>query len=57
MAPKMVLKVKEEVERLLKAEFIWLIRYVEWLSNIDLVVKKMEKYGYSLTSKTSTWLL
>lgn len=34
MTPKVVLKVKEEVERLLKAGFIRPIRYAEWLSNI-----------------------
>lgn len=43
MAPEVMLKVKEEVERLVKADFIWPIRYTKWLSNIVLVVKKNRK--------------
>ncbi|CAL2247925.1 unnamed protein product [Prunus armeniaca] len=35
------LKVKEEIERLLKAGFIRMARYVEWLANIVPVLKKM----------------
>ncbi|CAL2271996.1 unnamed protein product [Prunus armeniaca] len=34
------LKVKEEIEQLLKAGFIRTARYVEWLANIVLVLKK-----------------
>jgi len=34
------LKVKEEIERLLKAGFIRTARYVEWLANVVLVLKK-----------------
>lgn len=43
MAHKVVLKVKDEVERLLKAGFIRLIMYIEWLSNIVSIIKKNEK--------------
>ncbi|CAL8116171.1 unnamed protein product [Prunus armeniaca] len=37
------LKVKEEIERLLKAGFIRPTRYVEWLANIVPVLKKITK--------------
>ncbi|XP_028107014.1 uncharacterized protein K02A2.6-like [Camellia sinensis] len=37
------LLVKEEIERLLKARFIWTARYVEWLSNVVPVMKKNGK--------------
>ena len=43
MEPKITLKVKEEVNRLLKARFIRTARYVEWISNIVPVMKKNEK--------------
>ncbi|CAL2240748.1 unnamed protein product [Prunus armeniaca] len=38
--PRIQLKVKEEIERLLKAGFIRTARYVEWLANIVPVLKK-----------------
>jgi hypothetical protein len=38
--PKILNRVKEEVERLLKANFIRTCRYVEWVSNTVLVEKK-----------------
>ncbi|GKV15421.1 hypothetical protein SLEP1_g26217 [Rubroshorea leprosula] len=34
MSPKVTLKVKEEIEQLLKVSFIRISRYVEWLSNM-----------------------
>ncbi|OMO89508.1 Retrotransposon gag protein [Corchorus capsularis] len=43
IANDVILKVKEEVERLLKAGFIRTARYVEWISNIVPVVKKNGK--------------
>ncbi|GKV32763.1 hypothetical protein SLEP1_g41344 [Rubroshorea leprosula] len=43
MSPEVTLKVKEEIERLLKVGFIITSRYVEWLSNVVLVVKKNGK--------------
>ena len=43
MANKVILKVKEEIERLLKAGFIRTARYVEQLSNIVPVIKKNGK--------------
>lgn len=43
MSPKVILKVKFEIGRLLKAGFIRVALYVEWLSNIVLVVKKNNK--------------
>ena len=36
-------KVKEEIERLLKAGFIKIAKYVEWLSNIVPIVKQNGK--------------
>ncbi|WJX89440.1 hypothetical protein P8452_71439 [Trifolium repens] len=39
-APDIVSKIKEEIERLLKSKFIRTARYVEWLANIVLVIKK-----------------
>ena len=42
-SPDIVLKIKEEVERLLKAKFIRTARYVQWMSNIELVMKKNGK--------------
>ena len=43
MEPEITSKVKEEVNRLLKAGFIRTARYVEWISNIVPVMKKNEK--------------
>ncbi|XP_075483761.1 uncharacterized protein LOC142523912 [Primulina tabacum] len=43
MSKEVELKVKEEVEKLLKAKFIKPIRYTEWLSNIVPVMKKNGK--------------
>uniref|UniRef100_A0A2N9J8K2 Reverse transcriptase domain-containing protein n=1 Tax=Fagus sylvatica TaxID=28930 RepID=A0A2N9J8K2_FAGSY len=43
MAPDIILKVKEEIERLVAANFIRPARYVEWLSNIVPVMKKNGK--------------
>ena len=42
-APDVVTKIKEEIERLLKAKFIRTTRYVEWISNVVPVVKKNGK--------------
>ena len=38
-----MLKVKDEIGKLLKAKFIKPIRYVQWLTNIVLVIKKNGK--------------
>lgn len=43
MSNEVILKVKEEIERLLMAGFIRTARYVEWLSNIVPVVKTSGK--------------
>ncbi|GKV12837.1 hypothetical protein SLEP1_g23931 [Rubroshorea leprosula] len=43
MSPEVILKVKEEVERLHKVGFIRTARYSEWLSNIVPIVKKNGK--------------
>ncbi|XP_073049441.1 uncharacterized protein [Primulina eburnea] len=43
MSKQVELKVKEEVEKLLKSKFIKPIRYTEWLSNIVPVMKKNGK--------------
>jgi hypothetical protein len=43
MSPDITLKIKEEIERLVRAGFIRLARYVEWLSNIVHVLKKNGK--------------
>ena len=43
MLPKVTFKVKDAIERLLKVGFIRTARYVEWLSNVVLVVKKKGK--------------
>lgn len=43
MSVETELKVKEEIERLLKAGFIRPARYVKWLANIVLVLKKVTK--------------
>ncbi|CAA0813735.1 Unknown protein, partial [Striga hermonthica] len=43
MSNEVVLKIKEEIERLLKAGFIRTTRYAEWLSNLVPVVKKNGK--------------
>ncbi|GKV15581.1 hypothetical protein SLEP1_g26361 [Rubroshorea leprosula] len=40
MSPEVTLKVKEEIEQLLKVGFIRTSRYMEWLSNVVPVVKK-----------------
>ncbi|GKV39170.1 hypothetical protein SLEP1_g46978 [Rubroshorea leprosula] len=43
MSAEVTLKVKEEIERLIKAGFIRTCRYAEWLSNVVLVLKKNGK--------------
>ena len=43
MSPEVTLKVKEEIKRLLKAGFIRTARYIVWLSNMVLVMKKNGK--------------
>ena len=43
MSKEVELKVKEEIEKLLKAKFIRPTRYVQWLSNIVHVIRKNEK--------------
>ena len=43
MSKEVELEVKEEIEKLLKAKFIKLTRYVQWLANIVLVIKKNGK--------------
>ena len=43
MSKEVELKVEEEIEKLLKAKFIIPIRYVQWLANIALVIKKNGK--------------
>ena len=43
MSPEVTLKVKEEIERLLKEGFIIIAQYMEWVSNIVPVVKKKGK--------------
>ena len=43
MSSEVTLKVKDKIERLLKAGFIRTARYVEWLSNVVPVVKKNGK--------------
>ena len=45
MVPDIILKVKEEIERLVAAIFIRPARFVEWLSNIVPVMKKNGKLG------------
>lgn len=39
-APEITLKIKQEIERLLKSHFFRSTRYVEWLANIVPVIKK-----------------
>ena len=43
MSKKVELKVKEEIDKILKAKFIRPTRYVQWLANIVPVMKKNEK--------------
>ena len=43
MSKKVELKVKKEIEKLLKAKFIRPTRYVKWLPNIVLMMKKNGK--------------
>jgi hypothetical protein len=38
--PDLLARIKEEVEQLLEAGFIWTCRYSEWISNIMPVEKK-----------------
>jgi hypothetical protein len=48
MAPYITLKIKEEIERLVRASFIRPARYVKWLSNIVSVIKKNGKLRISI---------
>src|ERR1044072_4389736 len=40
-APEVVLKIKEEIERLLRSKFIRTAMYVDWLANVVPVIKKI----------------
>ncbi|XP_020229218.1 uncharacterized protein LOC109810221 [Cajanus cajan] len=42
-SPEVIERIKEEIERLLKAKFIRTSRYAEWISNIVPVIKKNGK--------------
>ena len=46
MSKEVELKVKEEIEKLLKAKFIKLTRYVQWLTNIIPMMKKMRNLEF-----------
>ena len=46
MSKEVELKVKEEIENILKAKFIRPISYVQWLANIVLVIKKNGKLEF-----------
>ena len=52
MSPEVIQKVKEEILRLLKEGFIMTARYVEWLSNIVLIVKKNGKMRVCINFRT-----
>lgn len=43
IAPEVVTKIKEEVERLFNGKFIWTVRYVDWISNVVPIIKKNGK--------------
>ena len=43
MSKEVELKIKEEIEKLLKAKFIRPTRYVQWLANIVHIMKKNGK--------------
>ena len=47
-APEVVLKIQEEIERLLRSKFIRTGRYVDWLVNVVLLLKRMEHLDYAL---------
>lgn len=42
-APDVILKIKEEIEQLLKAKFIRTTRYVDWILNVVPIIKKNGK--------------
>ena len=46
-------KIREEIDKLLEAKFIYEIEHTEWVSPIVIVPKKNEKLEYVLTSKRS----
>ena len=48
MYPHVALLVKAELEKLLKANFIRAIDYVEWISNIVLISNMKNLFGYAL---------
>ena len=52
MSPEVTLKVKEKLERLLKADNTRMTRYMEWISNIILVIKKNGKLRVCIDFRT-----
>nr|KYP76062.1 Retrovirus-related Pol polyprotein from transposon opus [Cajanus cajan] len=54
--PKVIDKIKEEIERLLKAKFIRTSRYAEWVSNGVPVIKKNGKLRVCIDFETLTQL-
>ena len=44
MRPDWVLKVKEEVEKQIKAEFLVVTEYHEWVANIVPIMEKRQTY-------------
>ena len=53
MNPKYEMVVKEEIDKLLHARFIYEIEHMEWISPIVIVTKKNSKYECVLTSNKS----
>src|ERR1044072_7239915 len=47
-APEVVLKIKEEIERLLRSKFIRTARYVDWYSTTILLLRRMGHLEYAL---------
>jgi hypothetical protein len=54
MVEEKVQAAKAEVQRFLDPGFIREVTYLEWLSNVVMVKKKMESGGCVWTSQTST---
>ena len=55
MKSEVIFKIKEEVEKLLKAGFLTAITYSDWVANIVLVLKKDGKVCMCIDYKDLNW--
>jgi hypothetical protein len=57
MSPKVALIIQWELQKLFEGQIMIVIKDSNWVANVVLVRRRMERFGYVLISGTSTWHL